>query len=126
MDRRRKDSVEIQAISVDEAVRLALEQLGRTRDEVDIEILAEPSATGDLEAEEALVRVTVRGYRMLLAHPERNHSFQNDPERLARLVEQGILVQITASALASPERGGGGRRGAGGPAGAGPAPGSAR
>ncbi|HEU5328081.1 MAG: RNA-binding cell elongation regulator Jag/EloR [Thermomicrobiales bacterium] len=62
MDRRRKDSVEIQAISVDEAVRLALEQLGRTRDEVDIEVLAEPSDTGDLEAEEALVRVTVRGY----------------------------------------------------------------
>jgi spoIIIJ-associated protein len=62
MDRRRKDSVEIQAISVDEAVRLALEQLGRTREEVDIEILAEPSNTGDLEAEEALVRVTVRGY----------------------------------------------------------------
>lgn len=58
MDRR--NSVEIQAISVDDAVRLALEQLGRGRDEVEIEILAEPSGNG-LEEEEALVRVTVRG-----------------------------------------------------------------
>ena len=59
MDRR--NSVEIQAISVDEAVRLALEQLGRTREEVEIEVLAEPSGLAGAEEEEALVRVTVRG-----------------------------------------------------------------
>src|SRR5262245_41045691 len=58
MDRR--NSVEIQAISVDEAVRLALEQLGRQREEVEIEVLAEPTNNGTDE-EEALVRVTVRG-----------------------------------------------------------------
>ena len=54
--------------------------------------------------EELVRRITERGYRVLLAHPERNHTFQNDPERLARLVEQGILVQVTASALASNHR----------------------
>ena len=59
MDRR--NSVEIQAISVDEAVRLALEQLGRKREEVEIEVLAEPSGMAGAEEEEALVRVTVRG-----------------------------------------------------------------
>ena len=59
MDRR--SSVEIQAISVDEAVRLALEQLGRKREEVEIEVLAEPSGAAGAEEEEALVRVTVRG-----------------------------------------------------------------
>lgn len=58
MDRR--NSVEIQAISVEEAVRLALEQLGRSREEVEIEVLAEPTSGGSNE-EEALVRVTVRG-----------------------------------------------------------------
>ena len=58
----RRNSVEIQAVSVDEAVRLALEQLGRQEDEVDIEVLAEPSALGGPDEEEALVRVTVRGY----------------------------------------------------------------
>lgn len=58
MDRR--NSVEIQAITVEDAVRLALEQLGRQRDEVEVEILAEPTTNGT-EEEEALVRVTVRG-----------------------------------------------------------------
>lgn len=52
------NSVEIQARSVDEAVRLALEQLGRERDDVDVEILMD---TSDLEDGEALVRVTARG-----------------------------------------------------------------
>jgi len=54
--------------------------------------------------EELLFRITVRGYRVLLGHPERNHTFQNNPERLGRLVETGVLVQVTASALASSER----------------------
>ncbi len=58
----RRNSVEIQAISVDEAVRLALEQLGRARDEVEIEVLAEPSNSAGGYDEEALVRVTVRGF----------------------------------------------------------------
>ena len=58
MDRR--NSVEIQAVSIDDAVRLALEQLGRQREEVEIEVLAEPSGN-DLDEQEALVRVTVRG-----------------------------------------------------------------
>ncbi|HEV2107436.1 MAG TPA: Jag N-terminal domain-containing protein, partial [Thermomicrobiales bacterium] len=51
-------SVEIQAVSVEEAVRLALEQLGRTPDEVDIEILSD---AGPEEDAEALVRVTAKG-----------------------------------------------------------------
>jgi len=58
MDRR--NSVEIQAVSIDDAVRLALEQLGRQREDVEIEVLAEPSGDARYE-QEALVRVTVRG-----------------------------------------------------------------
>jgi spoIIIJ-associated protein len=53
-----RTSVEIQAYSVDEAVRLALEELGLTRDEVEIEILSDE---GPDEDSEALVRVTARG-----------------------------------------------------------------
>jgi spoIIIJ-associated protein len=51
-------SVEIQARSVDEAVRLALEQLGLSEDDVDVEVLvdADPDNEG-----EALVRVTAHG-----------------------------------------------------------------
>jgi spoIIIJ-associated protein len=55
MDRMR--SVEIQARSVDEAVRLALEQLDRTADQVDVEILADAQDEFDGEA---LVRVTAK------------------------------------------------------------------
>lgn len=58
MDGNRMTSVEIQAVSVEEAVRLALEQLDRTQDEVDIEILSD---AGPEEDAEALVRVTAKG-----------------------------------------------------------------
>lgn len=58
MDGNRRTSVEIQAYSVEEAVRLALEQLGRTEHEVDIEILSD---AGPDEDAEALVRVTAKG-----------------------------------------------------------------
>ena len=54
--------------------------------------------------EELLNQLMVRGYRVILAHPERNHSFQNNPDRLVQMVEQGVLVQVTASALASSDR----------------------
>ena len=54
----RMTSVEIQAISVDEAVRLALEQLDLTPADVDIEILSD---AGPDEGDEALVRVTAKG-----------------------------------------------------------------
>ena len=54
----RMTSVEIQAVTVDDAVRLALEQLDRSEDEVEIEILSD---AGDDAGDEALVRVTVKG-----------------------------------------------------------------
>lgn len=52
----KKHAVEIQARSVDEAVRLALEQLGLSRDQVEIEVLVDNVE----EDGEALVRVTPR------------------------------------------------------------------
>jgi len=45
--------------------------------------------------EELLFKVSVRGYRVLLAHPERNQTFQRDPERLKRIAQRGVLMQIT-------------------------------
>jgi spoIIIJ-associated protein len=58
MDRMR--SVEIQARSAEEATRLALEQLGCTRDQVEVQILAETE--DDIYGEgEVLVRVSLRG-----------------------------------------------------------------
>jgi protein-tyrosine phosphatase len=40
-----------------------------------------------------------RGFAVLLAHPERSHTFQREPARLARLVELGALAQVTGGAL---------------------------
>jgi len=40
-----------------------------------------------------------RGYRVLLAHPERAPLFLNQPQRLRALVEGGALCSLTASAL---------------------------
>lgn len=58
MDRMR--SVEIQARSAEEAIRLALEQLGCTREQVDVQVLAETE--DDIYGEgEVLVRVAMRG-----------------------------------------------------------------
>ncbi|MDQ4043905.1 MAG: protein jag [Chloroflexota bacterium] len=54
----RRTSVEIQAYSTEEAIRLALEELQLSRDEVEIEVLVEAS---DDHEDEALVRVTAKG-----------------------------------------------------------------
>ena len=54
----RLTSVEIQAVTVEDAIRLALEQLELGQDDVDIEILSD---AGPGEDEEALVRVTAKG-----------------------------------------------------------------
>lgn len=54
----KRTSVEIQAVSVEEATRLALEQLELTEADVDIEILSEEGPEDDAEA---LVRVTAKG-----------------------------------------------------------------
>lgn len=40
-----------------------------------------------------------RGYRILLAHPERNPTFQHEPARLAALVADGVLLQVGADSL---------------------------
>lgn len=45
-----------------------------------------------------------RGIRVLLAHPERNRIFQRDPARLSRILDRGIMAQVTADALVQGRR----------------------
>jgi len=54
--------------------------------------------------EDHLFRLSLRGFRILLAHPERSPSFQRDHRRLATLVEHGTLLQVTALSLSSTDR----------------------
>jgi protein-tyrosine phosphatase len=60
--------------------------------------------------EDLLFRIEAHGYRVLLAHPERNRDFQRRPRRLAELVRRGTLVQVTAASLAEGRRGSSTRR----------------
>jgi protein-tyrosine phosphatase len=50
--------------------------------------------------EQALFELQARGFRPILAHPERNAVLAREPARLAPLVERGILAQVTAGSLA--------------------------
>lgn len=43
--------------------------------------------------------VQTRGFRVLLAHPERCPVFHRDPDALARLVDAGVLLQVTETAI---------------------------
>ncbi len=49
--------------------------------------------------ENMLFALGLKGLRILLAHPERSRTFQQDPRRLAALVNDGVLIQVTASSL---------------------------
>jgi protein-tyrosine phosphatase len=52
-----------------------------------------------LQLAELVFDLQLRGFRVVLAHPERNADVQLDPERLRRLVDNGVVVQLTASSL---------------------------
>jgi protein-tyrosine phosphatase len=61
-----------------------------------IECPLSPTA-GDFDS--LLLRVHGRGEAVVLAHPERSPLFQQEPERLARLVAAGMLCSLTAGSL---------------------------
>jgi protein-tyrosine phosphatase len=49
--------------------------------------------------EERVLALAARGFRLTLAHPERNPSVQARADRVGALVERGVLVQLTARSL---------------------------
>lgn len=50
-------------------------------------------------AERALFDLQTAGYNPILAHPERYTAIQADPNLLYRLVQRGVLAQVTSAAL---------------------------
>src|SRR3954465_7051426 len=52
------------------------------------------------DVEAVVAHVHGCGFGAVLAHPERCPLFQNDPDRLAALVDGGALTSITAASLA--------------------------
>jgi len=55
------------------------------------------NAAGDFDA--LLLHIRRRGESIVLAHPERSPLFQQQPERLASLVEEGLLCSISTGSL---------------------------
>jgi protein-tyrosine phosphatase len=69
------------------------------------DLLVEPPA-GPLDPGLPLVLADLgrRGFRVMLAHPERVAEWQAAPEELGHLTAAGVLVQVTAAALTRPRR----------------------
>ena len=52
-----------------------------------------------LQLADLVFDLQLRGFRIVLAHPERNVDVQREPERLRPLVDSGVVVQLTAASL---------------------------
>lgn len=47
--------------------------------------------------EDMIFELKLKGITPVIVHPERNHGFQNNPDKLYDLVTQGCLTQLTAT-----------------------------
>jgi protein-tyrosine phosphatase len=66
----------------------------------DYVLLESPYRSSDIDIEGIVRDVQARGFKPILAHPERCPIFQHDPDRLKRLVNSGVLCSITAASMA--------------------------
>jgi protein-tyrosine phosphatase len=62
-------------------------------------LLELPATDYPLYTDEVIFALQLRGLTPVLAHPERNLAVQDDPNHMLRLVERGVLGQLTASSL---------------------------
>jgi spoIIIJ-associated protein len=90
--------VEIQARSVEEAVRLALEQMGRTRDQVDIQVLSGTETGSD--DDEVLVRVTAREQLSGARERERRAGVVEPPRERVERPERPEPAEIDGNRVA--------------------------
>ena len=62
-------------------------------------LLESPLSPAAADVEASIRAVMQRGQRVVLAHPERAPVFQREPDQLVRLVAEGALCAVTASAF---------------------------
>jgi protein-tyrosine phosphatase len=58
-----------------------------------------PAHTVPRSAESVVHELVLLGVTPVIAHPERNAVFASEPARLARLIDQGVLTQVTAGSI---------------------------
>src|SRR4051794_39439101 len=62
-------------------------------------LLEFPYTGWPLQLRDLAFRLGLRGFNVVLAHPERSAEVQERPERLRELVDAGVVVQLTAAAV---------------------------
>ena len=62
-------------------------------------LLEMPPKGWPLDLLEIMTALEIRGFRVVLAHPERNESVQVSPGRLREVVGRGALVQVTSLSI---------------------------
>lgn len=62
-------------------------------------LIESPYMKGVGYIEDLLFDLQLRGFRVLLAHPERCPTFQGDPDRLRRIVERDVYCAVNTGAL---------------------------
>jgi protein-tyrosine phosphatase len=88
-------------VSIDKSVDLSDEELSQvTLGRGPYVLVESPYGEATDFLERSLYDLQVRGFRPVLAHPERSPSFQDSPDRLATLVGRGVLTSITAGSMA--------------------------
>jgi protein-tyrosine phosphatase len=55
--------------------------------------------TEPFNLKEFIFLATTRGYKLILAHPERYHYLQNNLEKVQDLLDRGVLMQMNISSL---------------------------
>ena len=63
-------------------------------------LLESPYGRKPVDLESIVSKLGERGFQAVLAHPERCPLFQRDPDRLARLVDDGVFCSITSGSMA--------------------------
>ncbi|MEH7249815.1 CpsB/CapC family capsule biosynthesis tyrosine phosphatase, partial [Neobacillus niacini] len=62
-------------------------------------LMEPPSSYYPSYTEEILYDLQSKGFKPILAHPERNKILRTNPSKIYDLVQQGILVQVTAGSI---------------------------
>lgn len=73
------------------------------------DLLIETPSSNILGLDRILYELRLKGYRITLAHPERNADFRKDASLLGALVAQGALLQVNAESLLGSRHSGPGR-----------------
>jgi protein-tyrosine phosphatase len=58
-----------------------------------------PQLTVPVGADELFYKLLLQGIHPILVHPERNGQIQSDPSIVAKFIERGVVIQITAMSV---------------------------